>query len=92
VRQHTDFATLEDYLNGYAITGARLAHLEVPSRIITSLDDPIIPSGGLAHLARPAALSVTVSRYGGHCGFFARLAGPSWLERRIVRQLGGGLL
>jgi uncharacterized protein len=89
VRQHTDFATLEDYLNGYAITGARLAHLEVPSSIITSLDDPIIPSGGLARLARPAALSVTLSRYGGHCGFFAHLAGPSWLERRVVRQLGG---
>jgi predicted alpha/beta-fold hydrolase len=92
VREHTPFATLEDYLNGYAITGARLAQLEVPASIITSLDDPIIPAGGLARLARPAALSVSVSRYGGHCGFFARLAGPSWLERRIVRQLGGAAL
>ena len=43
VRQHTEFGSLEDYLNGYAITGSRLAHLEVPSSIITSLDDPIIP-------------------------------------------------
>ena len=91
VRQHTEFASLADYLNGYAITGSRLAHLEVPSSIITSLDDPIIPAGGLAGLAHPAALSVTVSRYGGHCGFFARLPGPTWLERRMVNQLGGSL-
>jgi uncharacterized protein len=91
VRQHTEFATLADYLNGYAITGSRLAHLEVPSSIITALDDPIIPAGGLAHLARPPALSVTVTRHGGHCGFFARLPGPTWLERRMVNQLGGSL-
>ncbi|HUL18584.1 MAG TPA: alpha/beta fold hydrolase [Steroidobacteraceae bacterium] len=91
VRRYTDFPALEDYLNGYAITGQRLARLEVPSNIITSLDDPIIPVGGLARLARPAALSVTLSRYGGHCGFFGRLRGPTWLERRIVRQLGGEL-
>jgi predicted alpha/beta-fold hydrolase len=37
VRSFTEFATLEDYLNGYAITGNRLAHLQVPARIFTSL-------------------------------------------------------
>ena len=89
VRQYTEFASLEDYLNGYAITGARLAPLEVPASILTSLDDPIIPAGGLTRLARPPALSVTLARYGGHCGFFERLRGPTWLERRIVTQLGG---
>ena len=89
VRQYTEFASLEDYLNGYAITGARLAPLEVRASILTSLDDPIIPAGGLTRLARPPALSVTLARYGGHCGFFERLRGPTWLERRIVTQLGG---
>ena len=88
VRGYTDFPTLEDYLNGYAITGARLETLEVPSRILVSLDDPIIPADGLSRLARPAALSLTVTRYGGHCGFFERLAAPNWLERRILAELG----
>ncbi|TLY70962.1 MAG: alpha/beta fold hydrolase [Gammaproteobacteria bacterium] len=90
VRSHSEFATLEDYLNGYALTGARLARLEVPALILTSLDDPIIPADGLARLARPAALSITVTRYGGHCGFFQRLTGPTWLERRILAELGAG--
>ena len=90
VRCHTDFATLADYLSGYAITGARLARLAVPSSILTSLDDPIIPAAALARLARPAALSLTVARYGGHCGFFDHLTGPTWLERRILRLLGAG--
>ena len=73
VRAHTEYPTLDDYLEGYAITGARLAGLAVPARIITSLDDPIIPAAGLAQLARPPALTLTVTRRGGHCGFFERL-------------------
>ena len=88
VREHTEFPTLADYLDGYAITGARLAGLTVPARIITSLDDPIIPAAGLAQLARPPALTLTVTRRGGHCGFFERLGGETWLERLILRQLG----
>jgi len=94
VRSYTDFPTLDHYLNGYAITGERLARLEVPSTILTSLDDPIIPASGLAQLARPPALSLAITRYGGHCGFFDQLRGPTWLERRIMALLGadaGGL-
>jgi uncharacterized protein len=88
VRDYTEFTSLEDYLNGYAITGARLAPLKVPASIITSLDDPIIPAAGLMQLARPPGLAVTLARYGGHCGFFERLSGPTWLERRVLAQLG----
>ncbi|HEY2808667.1 MAG TPA: alpha/beta fold hydrolase [Steroidobacteraceae bacterium] len=88
VLRHTEFPSLEDYLNGYAITGERLAELRVPSSIITSLDDPIIPAAGLLQLARPAALALTVTRRGGHCGFFEHLSGPTWLERRILTLLG----
>jgi predicted alpha/beta-fold hydrolase len=57
---------------------------------VTSLDDPICPAGALARLARPAALSITTARYGGHCGFFDRLTGPTWIERRIMAELGPG--
>ena len=62
----------------------------MPASIVTSLDDPICPAGGLARLARPPALSITVARYGGHCGFFDQLTGPTWIERRIMAELGPG--
>jgi predicted alpha/beta-fold hydrolase len=89
VLKHTDFGALEEYLNGYAITGTRLAQLEVPASIVTALDDPIIPAQDLARLARPPALTVTLARYGGHCGFFAGLSGPTWLEQRMLAQFAG---
>jgi predicted alpha/beta-fold hydrolase len=90
VRRFTEFPTLEDYLNGYAITGPHLARLTVPSRIITSLDDPIIPAQSLERLANPEALQLTVTRHGGHCGFLARLSGPSWVEQKIVEEFESG--
>jgi predicted alpha/beta-fold hydrolase len=86
VRRFTEFPSLDDYLNGYSITGNCLAQLKVPARIITSLDDPIIPAHSLQRLARDASLQLTVTRHGGHCGFLERLSGPSWVERRIVEE------
>lgn len=90
VRRFTTFASLEDYLNGYSITGDKLASLKVPASVITALDDPIIPARGLERLARTPALSITVTRHGGHCGFFDRLGSPAWLERKIVAELMAG--
>jgi len=87
IRRFTDFGSLEEYLDGYAITGGRLSELEVPTTIIASLDDPIIPAGGLERLAHPSSLRIVMTRFGGHCGFLDRLTGPTWVERRILAEL-----
>ncbi len=90
IGRFTDFGSLEEYLDGYSIAGQRLAGLEAPTTIITSIDDPIIPAEAIGRLARPAALRVVVTRYGGHCGFLDRLTGPTWVERRILAALNVG--
>ena len=87
LERFTDFASLEEYLQGYTITGSQLATLKVPATLITALDDPIIPIASLQQVARPPALEVIVTRRGGHCGFLEDLVRPSWAERRIVAQL-----
>jgi predicted alpha/beta-fold hydrolase len=89
VAKFTQFASLDDYLNGYSIVGERLAPLSVPATVITAMDDPIIPARGLERLIRSPFLKVTLTRYGGHCGFFDTLSGPTWLERRLVAELTG---
>ena len=87
IQRYTRFTGLDEYLDGYSLTGRRLETLEVPSTVITSLDDPIIPPAGLDRLARPACLDIVVTRRGGHCGFLERLTGPTWAERRVVAAL-----
>jgi len=90
ISRFTDFGSLEEYLDGYSITGAALLGLEAPTTLITSLDDPIIPAGGLERLAHPPSLRIVVTRFGGHCGFLDRLSGPTWVERRILAELDAG--
>jgi predicted alpha/beta-fold hydrolase len=89
VRRFTGFGTLDDYLNGYSITGSRLSRLAVPATVITALDDPIIPASGLAKLARPTLLKLIVTRMGGHIGFMDHVSQPTWAERRIVQEIAG---
>jgi predicted alpha/beta-fold hydrolase len=81
VRRHSDFPDLDAYLSGYAIVGDALAALEIPSHILTSLDDPIIPAADLERVARTPRLAISTSTCGGHCGFMERLEGASWIDR-----------
>jgi predicted alpha/beta-fold hydrolase len=87
VLKHTDFPDLASYLRGYAITGDALAGLQVPTRIITSRDDPMILARDLDRISRPAALELTLTARGGHCGYMDSLHGPSWIDRAIVEDL-----
>ncbi|MFZ9059666.1 MAG: YheT family hydrolase [Steroidobacteraceae bacterium] len=80
VEAYTDFASLEAYLAGYALTGARLAGLQVESLLLTSSDDPLIPDAQLPAVSRTDGLEICLTRFGGHCGFLKDLSGPSWLD------------
>ena len=87
VRRFTPFASLDAYLDGYAITAGRLASLRVPATLITALDDPIVPAADLERLDAGAALRLRVTRHGGHVGFLESLGGGTWAERATLEAL-----
>lgn len=89
VLAYTEFPSVERYLAGYALTGARLSSLAVPSSILAALDDPIIPADDLGRLARPRSLDVAVEAAGGHCGFLRSLAGASAADEWVLHTLRG---
>ncbi len=88
VEQYSEFASLDAYLNGYAIIGDVLASLDVPSHIIFAMDDPIIPVADLNDLARTPHLHINAVARGGHCGFMDRFNTESWADREIARLVG----
>jgi predicted alpha/beta-fold hydrolase len=88
VRQYSEFEDLDSYLNGYAIVGDVLARLAVPSHMIVSMDDPIIPARDLQHLARSPQLEITTIPHGGHCGFMDSFNRESWADRQVARLMG----
>jgi len=88
VCNYTEYPDLDSYLRGYAVTGDRLARLDVPAEILLADDDPVIPIGDMQRLARSPALRIHRSRYGGHCGFIANYRLESWLDRYCARLFG----
>ncbi|WP_267225722.1 YheT family hydrolase [Dyella silvae] len=69
VARHTDFGSLEAYLDGYSVAGRALADLHVPATILTARDDPVIPVAAFEKLELPANVELDIATYGGHCGF-----------------------
>ncbi len=86
VREHTEFASLDAYLDGYAITGARLVALRAPASLLLAADDPMIPADDLKRVLPSPRLTVVRTNHGGHCGFVEKLTGPSFADRFVVEQ------
>jgi uncharacterized protein len=86
-RRHGGFASLDAYLNGYAIIGDVLTDLKVESHIILSQDDPIIPFQDISALPHNPNLHIKLARHGGHCGFVDDFGRESWAERTALELL-----
>jgi predicted alpha/beta-fold hydrolase len=69
VLRHTDFDSLEAYLDGYSVAGDALQAMQIPATIMTSRDDPVIPVNAFEQLRLPPNIELDIARYGGHCGF-----------------------
>jgi len=87
VEQHTDFGTLENYMDGYSVAGDRLASMAVPSSILTAADDPIIPVDDFRALQLSPQVRLEIAPHGGHCGFLSGLGGRTYAEDFIADAL-----
>jgi hypothetical protein len=89
VKRYTSFPDLDAYLSGYAVTGDALSALSVPTRLIASADDPVIPIADLRDVATPSALQIEVLEHGGHCAFLESYGLESWLDDAVLEEIGG---
>jgi uncharacterized protein len=87
VLRHTDFGSLENYLEGYSIAGDRLASLRIPATILTSADDPVIPIADFHALKLPANFELDIAAHGGHCAFIRDYALRSFAEDYIAERM-----
>jgi len=89
VKRHTDFGTLDNYLDGYSIAGDALAQLRVPAWILTSRDDPVIPVADFERMELPSSVELDITPRGGHCGFISDVRLSSFAEDYIASKLAG---
>ena len=84
--RHAGFENAEEYFKGYSIADNRLAPLAVPSTMLTSADDPVVPVSDFADLPDNSNLELIVSKYGGHCGFLKNWKLESMAEDLIASR------
>lgn len=87
IERHTEFGTVENYLNGYSIAGDKLAALPVPGLILTAADDPVCPISDVHGLTLPAGVELQITEHGGHCGFVSDSSLESFAEAFVLDRL-----
>jgi len=85
--RYYEFASLEQYFDGYSIADNRLAALKIPTTILTSADDMVIPVSDLRDLPENENIELLVTRYGGHCAFLKNWKMESWADDIILERV-----
>ena len=88
VRTHAGFKGARDYYDGYSLLGKTLNSLVTPAYVLLAKDDPIVPVKDVELLASNPNLHITLSEFGGHCGFMSSLSGKRWADEWAKFCLG----
>jgi hypothetical protein len=86
------FASREEY---YAQCSAKpvLSGINIPTTILSSLDDPIVPASIFQDLPRYESVTLRLEPAGGHMGFISRdmtrLGDRRWLDLQVVEWVQG---
>ncbi len=86
VTKHAGFDSAESYFEAYSIAGQRLALLNIPSTLLTSVDDPVVPVSDFEDLPDNPMIELIISPYGGHCGFLKNWKLESLSEELILQR------
>lgn len=84
--KHAGFDSADSYFDGYSVADQRLAPLKVPSTLLTSIDDPVVPVSDFKDLPDNPVLELIISPYGGHCGFLKNWKLESLSEELILQR------
>jgi uncharacterized protein len=87
VEEHTEYPNADVYLDDYAIGWDRLQGLPMPTLIVASQDDPVIPVADFHTLQKSPEMQIEVLNHGGHCGFLSNLKLESYIEKRLSHAL-----
>ena len=86
VERHTGFKSVDDYFHSYTLTGNALSNIDLPTLIITSKDDPVIPISDFYEIQPSAQVTLSIQEYGGHCGFIKDYKLNSWVNEVLLQE------
>ncbi|MDC7241832.1 MAG: alpha/beta fold hydrolase, partial [Spirochaetales bacterium] len=78
LKKYTDFGSLKEYFGHYTLKKGWLEDVTLPLTLLTSEDDPIIPSADIAAIEKSPAVRFILQKRGGHCGYLMNRRLESW--------------
>jgi len=84
IPRYTGFKSVDEYFNAYALNAKNMSRTICPCYLHFSKDDMIIPVQGASELSNNDNLHITVTEYGGHCGFLSNWKLDSWQDERAL--------
>jgi len=88
LRRYSTYPDTEMYFRDYAITPETLSHIDIPTTIIASRDDPAIPIRDYSGLEPGPKVGMYIHDFGGHNGFLHGVFSPTWYEREAMKIFG----
>lgn len=89
--EYSHYGSTREYFRGYALLRGALKEIRIPTTLVASADDPIIPIEDFYTLETNERMNLAIQHYGGHNGFIGGLRLRNWYEREMV-ELFNGLL
>jgi len=81
---YPEFDDVRDYFSRYTLSGDVFEDLDVPVTIVVAEDDPVVPVEDIRGLGRSRNLTLSIQKYGGHCGFFRTIPFSCWHEKKMA--------
>ncbi|MCF8095335.1 MAG: alpha/beta fold hydrolase [Desulfobacteraceae bacterium] len=82
--RYSPYKEPEEYFGGYTLLDDELSAISVPTAIIASKDDPIIPVEDFYSLRLNEITRLVVHPFGGHNGFIENYRLCAWYERAMI--------
>lgn len=81
------YVNVEDYYHR-ASSRHVLSAIDIPTHILSAVDDPMIDAASIEAAERSPMVSVQLTQFGGHLGYISSpgRAGWYWMEKAVVKQ------
>ena len=89
IERYSSYKNTTEYFRGYTITGDTISEIAVPTTIIASKDDPVIPVCDFYALDFREPVNLLIHKFGGHNGFIEDLFFNCWYEKMMLRLFDG---
>ncbi|MCT8335666.1 alpha/beta fold hydrolase [Leptospira sp. 85282-16] len=88
VKEFSQFLSVDEYFNSYTLNDLFFKSVRIPTTILISMDDPVIPWKEFADIPPSSYLEVVIESKGGHCGFIEDLNRSSYYWKLMEKKMG----